>query len=289
MMRAGSIRTRASSQFLPTPLPPESSSSAVPRTSIMRGCHGGSTSSMTMLARPVRRTSRAFLVWLIRSPPTSMASWSGLYRNDVGTTCGCPSGPTVAIRPRRCPARYSSSLSVKTLMPRLTCGTATAFRPSRASPGLSRSGTKCDLRFSRPDKNHEETAMQKTRQHAKAGALALGAAAVGLVLGLTSAVGAIAGDQARTTTGGIPRGYAQVDPRNPARSQQVFLGQPLSDNAPIFPGDPPFKWQLWNCVKAHPSVPRCQHGSGYTLEQIQSRSEERRVGKECRSRWWPDH
>ena len=103
--------------------------------------------------------------------------------------------------------------------------------------------------------------MQKTRQHAKAGALALGAAAVGLVtglaLGLTSAVGAIAGDQARTTAGGIARGYAQVDPRNPARSQQVFLGQPLRDNAPIFPGDPPFKWQLWNCVKAHPSVPRC--------------------------------
>ena len=23
--------------------------------------------------------------------------------------------------------------------------------------------------------------------------------------------------------------------------------------------------------------------------QIDSRSEERRVGKECRSRWWPDH
>src|SRR6516165_3370571 len=116
--------------------------------------------------------------------------------------------------------------------------------------------------------------MQKTRQHVKTGALALGAAAVslvtGLVLGLTSAGGAIAGDQARTTAGGIPHGYAQVDPRNPARSQQVFLGQPLSDNAPIFPGDPPFRWQLWNCVNAHPSVPRCQHGSGYTLEQIQS-------------------
>ena len=112
--------------------------------------------------------------------------------------------------------------------------------------------------------------MQKSRQHAKVGALALGAAAVGLVLGLTPAVGAIAGDRARPAAGGIPHGYAQVDPRNPARSQQVFLGQPLSDNAPIFPGDPPFRWQLWNCVKAHPSVPRCQHGSGYTLEQIQS-------------------
>ena len=33
-------------------------------------------------------------------------------------------------------------------------------------------------------------------------------------------------------------------------------GQPLSDDAPIFPGDPPFKWQLWNCVDAHPSVPK---------------------------------
>jgi len=70
-----------------------------------------------MLARFVRCTSRSFLVWLIRRPPTSIASCSALYRNDVGTTCGCPSGPTVAIRPRRCPARYSSSLSVNTLMP----------------------------------------------------------------------------------------------------------------------------------------------------------------------------
>ena len=112
--------------------------------------------------------------------------------------------------------------------------------------------------------------MQRTRQHAKTGALALGAVAfglvIGLVVGMNSAVGAIAGSQARATAGGIPHGYAQVDPRNPGRSQQVFLGQPLSDNAPIFPGDPPVRWQLWNCVKAHPSVPRCRHGSGYTLE-----------------------
>src|SRR5262249_44328080 len=155
-------------------------------------------------------------------------------RNDVGTTCGCPSGPTVAIRPRRCPARYSSSLSVKTLMPRLTCGPAAAFHRRRrgARPrGLSRYGPECNLRFSRHGK---ETAMQKSRQHAKAGALALGAAAVGLmtglVVGLTSAVGAIAGNQAPTAAGGIPHGYAQVDPRNPARSHQVFLGQPLSDD-----------------------------------------------------------
>src|SRR5260370_40550541 len=116
--------------------------------------------------------------------------------------------------------------------------------------------------------------MQKSRRHAKVGALALSAGVLGLVaglaLGMTTAVGAIAGGQARAAHGGVPRGYAQVDPRSPARSQQVFLGQPLSDNAPIFPGDPQFKWQLWNCVNAHPSVPRCRHGSGYTLEQIQS-------------------
>jgi hypothetical protein len=86
---------------------------------------------------------------------------------------------------------------------------------------------------------------------------------------MNSAVGALAGSHPRQAAG-IPRGYAQVDPRNPARSRQVFLGQPLSDNAPTFPGDPPFRWQLWNCVNAHPSIPRCRHGSGYTLEQIQS-------------------
>src|SRR5260370_13218982 len=116
--------------------------------------------------------------------------------------------------------------------------------------------------------------MWKAWRRAKVGALALSASALGLVaglvLGMNTAVGAMAGGQARVAQGGISGGYAQVDPRNPARSQQVFLGQPLSDNAPIFPGDPQFKWQLWNCVNAHPSVPRCRHGSGYTLEQIQS-------------------
>ena len=115
--------------------------------------------------------------------------------------------------------------------------------------------------------------MQEIRRHAKLYALAVSAVAVGLavgmVVGMNSAVGAIAGSHTQHATG-LPRGYAQVDPRNPARSRQVFLGQPLSDNAPIFPGDPKFKWQLWNCVKAHPGIPRCRHGSGYTLEQIQS-------------------
>jgi hypothetical protein len=115
--------------------------------------------------------------------------------------------------------------------------------------------------------------MKKPGRHVKAAAFAASAVALGLmagfVVGLNSPVGASAGHQAHAALGGIPRGYAQVDPRNTARSQQVFLGQPLSDNAPIFPGDPKVKWQLWNCVKAHPSIPRCQHGSGYNLEQIQ--------------------
>ena len=116
--------------------------------------------------------------------------------------------------------------------------------------------------------------MQRTWWHGKMGAPTLIAVALaliaGFIFGMSSAGGASARDQTRAAASGIPRGYTQVDPRDPARSLQVFLGQPLSDNAPIFPGDPKFKWQLWNCVNAHPSVPRCQHGSGYTLEQIQS-------------------
>ena len=116
--------------------------------------------------------------------------------------------------------------------------------------------------------------MKKTGRHTRAFVLAASAVALGLLggfaLGMNSAAGAMAGRPVPTAPAGIPHGYARVDPRNPARSQQVFLGQPLSDNAPIFPGDPHFRWQLWNCVKAHPSIPRCRHGSGYTLEQIQS-------------------
>src|SRR5260370_1773115 len=116
--------------------------------------------------------------------------------------------------------------------------------------------------------------MRKAWRHAKVGALALSAGALGLVaglvLGMNTPVGAMAGGQARVAEGGIPGGYAEVERRSRAGSQQVFLGQPLGDTAPIFPGDPKVKWQLWNCVDAHPSVPRCRHGSGYTLEQIQS-------------------
>jgi hypothetical protein len=115
--------------------------------------------------------------------------------------------------------------------------------------------------------------MRKILRHAKAGAAALTAVALGLlagfVLGMNSGAGAAAGAP-RLAAGGIAPGYAAVDPRDPATAQQVFLGQPLSDNAPIFPGDPSFKWQLWNCVNAHPGVPNCAQGSGYTLEQIQS-------------------
>src|SRR5437868_12321174 len=113
--------------------------------------------------------------------------------------------------------------------------------------------------------------MTHTRWQQKTGVLAVAIAlglAAGFALGLNSSVGASARGQARAAPGGVLRGYARVDPRNPARSQQIYLGQPLSDNAPSFPGDPPFRWQLWNCVQAHPSVPRCRHGSGYTLEQI---------------------
>ena len=78
MMRVGWMRTMVSSKFWPKALPPSGSTSAVPRISIMRGCQGGSTSSTTMAAFPARPTSRTFLVWLIRRPPTSMASASAL-------------------------------------------------------------------------------------------------------------------------------------------------------------------------------------------------------------------
>jgi Putative cyclase len=117
-----------------------------------------------------------------------------------------------------------------------------------------------------------EADMRKIHRHAKAGAAVLVAAALGLVAGLILGInpGANAAAGLRAAAGGIAPGYAAVDPRDPATAQQVFLGQPLSDNAPIFPGDPPFHWQLWNCVNAHPSVPKCAQGSGYTLEQIQS-------------------
>jgi O-acetylserine/cysteine efflux transporter len=77
-MRVGRMRTMVSSKLSPKALPPAGSTSAVPRISIIRGCQGGSTSSTTMLALPARSTSRVFLVWLIRRPPTSMASASAL-------------------------------------------------------------------------------------------------------------------------------------------------------------------------------------------------------------------
>jgi kynurenine formamidase len=118
-----------------------------------------------------------------------------------------------------------------------------------------------------------EVGMRKIPRHAKMGVAALTAVVLGLVvgfvLGVNSGASAVAGAPSAVASS-IPSGYAQVDPRDLSSAQQVFLGQPLSDNAPIFPGDPPFQWQLWNCVNAHMGVPHCSKGSGYTLEQIQS-------------------
>jgi kynurenine formamidase len=56
---------------------------------------------------------------------------------------------------------------------------------------------------------------------------------------------------------GIPAAYWRVDPRT---ARPVRLGQPLTTGAPVFPGDPPFRWRVWT------TVPR----SGYLLEQITS-------------------
>jgi kynurenine formamidase len=56
---------------------------------------------------------------------------------------------------------------------------------------------------------------------------------------------------------GIPAPYWKVDPRT---ARPVRLGQPLTTRAPLFPGDPPFRWRVWT------TVPK----SGYLLEQITS-------------------
>jgi kynurenine formamidase len=56
---------------------------------------------------------------------------------------------------------------------------------------------------------------------------------------------------------GIAAPYWQVDPRT---ARAVRLGQPLTTGAPLFPGDPPFRWRVWT------TVPK----SGYLLEQITS-------------------
>src|SRR5258708_5395250 len=87
----------------------------------------------------------------------------------------------------------------------------------------------------------KETAMQQNRWQTKVGMIAVSSVAVGvvagLVLGMNSAAGASAGGQTRAAAaGGIPRGYAQVDPRNPAGSRQSFPGQPLRGNhRPLHP------------------------------------------------------
>jgi kynurenine formamidase len=56
---------------------------------------------------------------------------------------------------------------------------------------------------------------------------------------------------------GVPAPFWRVDPRT-ARS--VDLGQPLTTNAPIFPGDPAFHWRVVATVPA----------DGFLLEQITS-------------------
>jgi kynurenine formamidase len=56
---------------------------------------------------------------------------------------------------------------------------------------------------------------------------------------------------------GIAAPYWRVDPRT---ARAVRLGQPLTTDAPLFPGDPPFRWRVWT------TVPK----SGYLLEQITS-------------------
>jgi kynurenine formamidase len=56
---------------------------------------------------------------------------------------------------------------------------------------------------------------------------------------------------------GIPAPYWRVDPRT---ARPVRLGQPLTTHAPLFPGDPPFRWRVWTTVPE----------SGYLLEQITS-------------------
>lgn len=64
-----------------------------------------------------------------------------------------------------------------------------------------------------------------------------------------------AAELARRT--GIAAPYWAVDPRT---ARPVRLGQPLTTDAPLFPGDPPFHWRVWT------TVPK----SGYLLEQITS-------------------
>src|SRR5712691_6354006 len=56
---------------------------------------------------------------------------------------------------------------------------------------------------------------------------------------------------------GIPAPYWRVDPRT---ARPIRLGQPMTTEAPLCPGDPPFRWRVWT------TVPK----SGYLLEQITS-------------------
>src|SRR5690606_41904160 len=56
----------------------------------------------------------------------------------------------------------------------------------------------------------------------------------------------------------------------------------------IHPEIAPERWALQvDGACSHPIVLR--FSELYALDQVEERSEERRVGKECRSRWWRDH
>jgi kynurenine formamidase len=91
---------------------------------------------------------------------------------------------------------------------------------------------------------------------------ARGAIAPALAALLAGAGGALAagaslpgGDHAAER--GVPAGYRSVDPRT---ARAVDLGQPLTRNAPTFPGDPRFRWRVFTTVPE----------SGFLLEQITS-------------------
>jgi hypothetical protein len=80
-----------------------------PRISTPRGLHGGSTSSMTTAAGPVRRTSRYFLVRWRLWPPMSIVLWSMLYVQPTGATWGVPSCPRSPSGPDDAPPAGSSA------------------------------------------------------------------------------------------------------------------------------------------------------------------------------------
>src|SRR2546427_10648735 len=76
-----------------------------------------------------------------------------------------------------------------------------------------------------------------------------------------------------------PPGAAQLTPQGPARIELALV--PFSAPAPAPPPVPP---AAAPSIASAGSRPPCPAAS-----RAESRSEERRVGKECRSRWSPYH